>query len=220
MQCPSTVNIDGADAADLPAMLATLGSYDHMFGPRHAQTLSLAAHIAEVLRGIGQAQTARTLLERVVRDLNRTHATRIAALRTLRDLLIDRAEIENAAAVQTEISECCRLLAGADAPETVAARADLEALLMLSAGKRRRGLRVPRMPTRASARGQGGPPHGSTAQRSFSFGPVQVRARGPGDRSAFIESRINSSAKQPTGFRTCPIDPRSLDRRYNGNPSR
>jgi hypothetical protein len=96
MQCPSTVNIDGADAADLPAMLATLGSYDHMFGPRHSQTLTLAAHVAKVVLALGQPQTARTLLERVVRDLDRTHATRVSALRTLRDLLIEGAEIEKA----------------------------------------------------------------------------------------------------------------------------
>jgi hypothetical protein len=135
MQCQSTVNIDGADAADLPAMLATLGSYDHMFGPRHAQTLSLAAHIAEVLRGIGQAQTARTLLERVVRDLNRTHVTRVSALRTLRDLLLEQTDFAKAIAVQTEISECWALIAGQDAPETTAARAVLGTLLMLDPEK-------------------------------------------------------------------------------------
>jgi hypothetical protein len=133
MQCPSAVNIDGADAADLPAMLATLGSCDYMFGPRHSQTLMLAAHIAEVVLGLGQPQAARTLLERVVRDLNRTHATRISALATLRDLLIAQTEVAKAAAVQAEISECWMLLAGADAPETVTARADLGALLMMSA---------------------------------------------------------------------------------------
>jgi hypothetical protein len=133
MQCRSTVNIDGADAVDLPAMLATLGSYDHLFGPRHVQTLSLAAHIAEVLRGLGQPQTARSLLERVVRDLNRTHTTRVSALTALRDLLLEQAEIPKAIAVQTEISECWMLLAGPDAPETIAARADLDTLLMRSA---------------------------------------------------------------------------------------
>ncbi len=71
-------------------MLATLGSYDHLFGPRHVQTLSLAAHIAEVLWGLGQPQSARSLLERVVRDLNRTHATRVSALKTFRDLSLEQ----------------------------------------------------------------------------------------------------------------------------------
>lgn len=134
MQCRSTVNIDGADAAaaDLPAMLATLGSYEHMFGPRHVQTLSLAAHVAIVLRGLGQPQTARHLLERVVRDLNRTHATRVSALKALRELWLEQADIAKAIAVQSEISECWTLLAGPDAPQTITARADLGTLLMLS----------------------------------------------------------------------------------------
>jgi hypothetical protein len=57
-------------AIDLPAMLATLGSYDRFFGPRHIQTLSLAVRVAEVLRDPGESQTACSLLERVVRDLN------------------------------------------------------------------------------------------------------------------------------------------------------
>ena len=134
MQCHFTASIEGAHAVDLPAMIATLGSYDRMFGSRHIQTLSLAAHIAEVLRGLGQKQTARSLLERVVRDLsqskNRTHATRIAALGALRDLLLEQSDVARAIATQTEIAECWRLLAGPDAPETVTARTDLGTLLM------------------------------------------------------------------------------------------
>jgi hypothetical protein len=135
MQCQSTVNIDGAEAVDLPAMLATLGSYDHMFGPRHVQTLSLAAHIAEVLRRLGQPQTARTLLERVVRDLNRTHAIRVSALRTLRDVVWEQADFAKAIAVQTEITECWAIIAGLEAPETITAREDLGTLVMLSPEK-------------------------------------------------------------------------------------
>ena|SRR5580658_9305135 len=136
MQCNSIASIDEARAVDLPAMMATLGSYDRLFGPRHIQTLSLAAHIAEVLRGLGQSQTARSLLERVVRDLNqsasRTHATRLSALHALRDLLLEQAEIARAIAVQTEIFECRLVLAGPGAAETIAARAELGELLMLS----------------------------------------------------------------------------------------
>ena len=137
MRCHSIANIDGAQAADLPAMIATLGCYDRLFGPRHIQTLSLAAHIAQVLRDLGQPQTARSLLERVVRDLNqsvgRTHATRISALRALRDLLLEQSDTARAIAVQTEISECWMLVAGPDAPETITAGADLRTLLMSSA---------------------------------------------------------------------------------------
>jgi len=119
-------------------MIATLGSYDQMFGPRHITTLSLAAHIAEVLWGLGEAQKARSLLERVVRDLNqsvgRTHVTRISALHSLRDLLVEQSDMAKAIAIQTEISECLMLLAGPGAPETITAMSDLGELLMLSSG--------------------------------------------------------------------------------------
>lgn len=142
MRCPLTANIDGAQgadqAADLPAMIATLGSYDRMFGPRHITTLSLAAHIAEVLWGLGQPQTARSLLERVVRDLKqsagRTHARRISALRALKDLLVEQSDLAGAITIQTEISECLVLIAGPGAPETIAATSDLRELLMCSSG--------------------------------------------------------------------------------------
>lgn len=117
-------------------MLATLGSYDQFFGTRHIQTLSLAARIAEVLRGIGESKTARSLLERVVRDLNqssnRTHSTRIAALSALRDVWLEELQLPKAIAAQEELAECWLLIAGADAPETIAARADLGTLLMSS----------------------------------------------------------------------------------------
>jgi hypothetical protein len=135
MLCHSITNTDRAEAADLPAMIATLGSYDRQFGPRHITTLSLTAHIAKVLWSIGEPETARSLLERVVRDLNqsvsRTNVTRVAALCSLRDLLVGQPDIPGAIAVQTEIRECWMLLAGPDAPETIAAKADLGELMML-----------------------------------------------------------------------------------------
>jgi len=49
-------------------MPATVGSCDRFFGSRHVQTVSLAARIAEVFRDLSDAQTARTLFDRVVRD--------------------------------------------------------------------------------------------------------------------------------------------------------
>jgi hypothetical protein len=72
----------------------------------------------------------------VVRDLdqsgNRTHATRLSALHALRDLLLEQAEIARAITVQTEIVKCRMALAGPGAPETIAAKAELGELLMLS----------------------------------------------------------------------------------------
>src|ERR1700733_13019991 len=124
MQCHSPAN------TDLPAMLATLCSYDRLFGPRHIQTLSLTAHIAEVLWAAGDTRSARSLLDRVVTNLSRTHATRLSALNTLRDLALQEEDVRKAIALQTEIAECRRLADGPEAPETIAARSHLGALLM------------------------------------------------------------------------------------------
>ena len=130
MQCPSTASTDPAQAVELPAMMATLCSYDRLFGPRHIQTLSLTAHIAEVLWAAGDTRSARCLLDRVVKNLSRTHATRISALHTLRDLALQEEDVRKAIALQTEIAECRRLADGPEAPETVAAKSHLGALLM------------------------------------------------------------------------------------------
>jgi hypothetical protein len=111
-------------------MMATLCSYDRLFGPRHAQTLSLTARIAEVLWATGDTQSARCLLDRVVTNLSRTHATRISALNTLRDLALQEDDVPKAIALQSEIAECRRLADGSGAPETIAARSHLGALLM------------------------------------------------------------------------------------------
>lgn len=111
-------------------MLATLCSYDRLFGPRHIQTLSLTAHIAEVLWAAGDSRSAQCLLDRVVKNLSRTHAVRISALNTLRDLAVQEEDVRKAIAVQTEIAECRRLADGPEAPATIAAKSHLGALLM------------------------------------------------------------------------------------------
>ena len=58
--------------------------------------------------------------------------TRISALHALRAVLLEKSQLPKAIAVQKELSECWLLAAGPDAPETIAARADLGTLLMLS----------------------------------------------------------------------------------------
>ncbi len=134
MQCHSTANIESAQAAiqaaELPAMMATLCSYDRLFGPRHIQTLSLTAQIAEVLWAAGDTRSARCLLDRVVKNLARTHTTRLSALNTLRDLALQEEDVRKAIALQTEIAECRRLADGPEASETMAAKSHLGALLM------------------------------------------------------------------------------------------
>lgn len=116
MQCLSTTSTDSAQAAELPAqlpaMLATLCSYDRLFGPRHIQTLSLTAHIAEAFWAAGDRRSARCLLDRVVKSLSRTNATRISALATLRDVALEEDDVRKAIALQAEITECRRLTGG------------------------------------------------------------------------------------------------------------
>lgn len=133
--CQSAIEIS-QELPDLAGMIATLGSYDRLFGPRHTQTLSLAARIAEVLSELGEMRFARRLFERVVRDLacsaGRTHATRLSALERLRDLLRREGDTRGACAAQMEIAECWSLLAGDKSDEAIAARLELGTLLMLS----------------------------------------------------------------------------------------
>jgi hypothetical protein len=120
---------------DLPGMLATLASYDRMFGPAHIQTLSLMTLVGRTLAERGDRASARRLLERVVQGVARvsgpTHATRLTALAALRDLHLEGEDLSAAIATQTELAGCWHQLSGSDAPETRAARTRLESLLML-----------------------------------------------------------------------------------------
>src|ERR1700733_303574 len=113
-----------AHASELPGMVATLNSYESMFGPYHLQTLALAVQVARVLRSVGDVQTAQRLSERSAKYLARygdqTSALRISALTTLRDSLLEQCEAEKAVVVQREIVEH---LAGQDDPETASERA-------------------------------------------------------------------------------------------------
>jgi hypothetical protein len=115
-------------SADLPGMIATLDSYDQIFGPCHIQTLSVAARLAEALWTLGDKRSARRLLERVIRDLahsaGRTRIGRLPALNRLRDLLVREAEFREEVIVLTEISKCWLLLG-----EAGAAKSDLESLI-------------------------------------------------------------------------------------------
>jgi len=122
------------DRAELPGMLATLTSYESLFGPYHQQTLHLLAHIAVACLQIGEAGYARPLLERAVRDmgryLSREHELRIEAIEALRTLLIAQQEYGRAALVHKELLECQIQRLGGNHPETLATRASLAAFLL------------------------------------------------------------------------------------------
>jgi hypothetical protein len=55
-------------------MLATLASYEGMFGPYSAQTLGLTTALAVALCESGRAAEGRPLLQRALLDLTRHHA--------------------------------------------------------------------------------------------------------------------------------------------------
>lgn len=139
-QCPCKAGNEQTDGwqvtapSDLAGMIATLCSYDRFFGPFNIQTLSLTTRVAEALWRSGDPETARGLFDRSIRDLvrsaGRTHAVRLTALSTSRDLELLEGDIRKALALQTEIAECWLLRAGCDAPETIAARSHLGKLMM------------------------------------------------------------------------------------------
>lgn len=117
--------------SDLPSMIATLNSYESMFGPYHLQTLALAVQIARVLWSAGEVQTAQRLSDRSVKYLARggdqVNSLRMSALTTLRDSLLEQGDTENAVAVQKQIVAWA---AGQGAPEAASEKAELARMLM------------------------------------------------------------------------------------------
>jgi len=120
--------------AELPSMVATLCSCEGLLGPYHPQTLHLMTHIAIAHWHAGESHRACLLLERAVEDLNRhlgrTHDLRLHALTALRDVLVAEGDNERASVVQGELLECHIQRLGSGHPDTIAARADLTAILL------------------------------------------------------------------------------------------
>jgi len=125
------------NSGDLPEMIATLASYDRMFGPVSMQTLSLAALVGRVLAESGEVEPGRRLLERVARDVVRaggpTHRVRLAALASLRELQLKCDDLDAAIRTQAELTSCWLTLAGPGARQTIEAKSLLGSLLMLPA---------------------------------------------------------------------------------------
>lgn len=125
-----------AHASELPGMVATLNSYESMFGPYHLQTLALAVQVARVLCSIGDVQSAQRLSERSVKHLARygdqTSSLRMSALTTLRDSLLEQGDSEKVVAVQKQIVE---YLAGQDTPDLAREKAELARILMSLASR-------------------------------------------------------------------------------------
>ncbi len=125
------------DQSELPGMLATLCWYEQWLGPCHPQTLHLTAQIAFAYLDAGQVTRARSFLAKVIRDAERSfgrdYEIRLRALSTLRDLCVLQNDFAGAAPFQKELLECYSERLGSDHPQTIAARSNLETILLESA---------------------------------------------------------------------------------------
>ena len=123
--------------AVLPAMIqslmATLHSYEDLFGPYHPQTFAVLTKLAVALWNAGQIRFATSMLERAIPDFTSTfgsdHPSRLEALTVLSGLLFEQCSFEEASAVQREIVNCRLRHEGPDDPNSMIAKADLAAIL-------------------------------------------------------------------------------------------
>ena len=127
-----TSNLYRIERNDLPSMLATLCSYENLFGPYHSHTLRLMAEAGLAFWHYGECACARPLLERAIRDLGREHEARLRAIAGLRDLLLNEGDYDRARAMQMELLECQKRRLGPDDPGTVVARVELAKILMMT----------------------------------------------------------------------------------------
>ncbi len=120
---------------DIPSMLATLASYESLFGPYHVQTLTITTALAVALYDAGQRADARRLLERAAVDLTkhlgRHHPARISAFEALSNLLCQEGDWQATLLLQRELLDCQTHLPGADHPASQAAR---NVILSMGAG--------------------------------------------------------------------------------------
>jgi hypothetical protein len=118
---------------EIPAMLATLASYEGFFGPYHAQTLAVATALAVALCNSGHSGQGRQLLERALEDLTkhhgRHHPVRIRALEAWSTLLCQEQNWTATLVVQRELLDCRIQALGQDHPESRAVRNTLSATL-------------------------------------------------------------------------------------------
>lgn len=99
--------------SELHSMIATLCSYEALFGPYHLQTLQLMIEVGAACVNRGEYGPAECLLERAIKDLGRLHGSqhdaRLRGLAILRNLCVSRGDLERAGSLQRELLECRRL---------------------------------------------------------------------------------------------------------------
>jgi len=121
---------------ELPGMLATLCSYESLFGPNHPQTLNLAMQLGLALWRHGELDSARRMLEGCIRSLDwilgRDHDSRVQILNALRDILMLQGEASRAAAIQAELLDCLTRRLGAHHPDAEMVNNQLAAMLLIT----------------------------------------------------------------------------------------
>jgi hypothetical protein len=95
---------------ELHSMVATLCSYESLFGPYHPQTLRLMVEVGAAYLDRGQFGLAEHLLERAIGDLGRflgrEDNARLRAIKFLVNLYVSRGELERAHFLEQELFEC------------------------------------------------------------------------------------------------------------------
>jgi hypothetical protein len=94
----------------IPALLATLASYEGMFGPYHPQTLGLTTTLALAFCASGRSAEGKPLLRRALVDLTKhhrpDHPVRIRALEAWAALLEEDGDSITARLIERELREC------------------------------------------------------------------------------------------------------------------
>ena len=96
--------------AEIPGLMATLCSYEALFGPYHPQTLILITVLGEALCAHGDRELGKRLLARAVADATRHygryHPARLRALEAWSAILWQDADWEAALPLQRELLDC------------------------------------------------------------------------------------------------------------------
>jgi hypothetical protein len=120
-------------ATRIPGMMATLASYEGLFGPYHPQTLGLTIELAVALCSAGRWDEGRRLLQWALLNLTQhygmQHPVRMRALEAWAALLRRQGDWKAALPIQRELLESRVQLLGEDHPDSKAARQDLSAVL-------------------------------------------------------------------------------------------
>jgi hypothetical protein len=121
------------DSAEIPGLVATLDSHTTQFGPDDPQTLTVACRLAVAFWSAGYIDRAIGLLDQAVdlltASLGREHPMRVDALSTLGEMVFQEGHAEQAGVIHREVLECRLQHAGANDPDTLAAKGDLATVL-------------------------------------------------------------------------------------------